>query len=368
MRTTGYAISRLLAATAVGAVALTATTQVPQTPAPAVPPDVRLSAASVPLGAIPIAFVRNQLVFCSLICPSIVQLATTVPVGVAEAPFAFLGGLSSGSLLKAVGAAAEAVTAPADVATTGIITPDVFVVVPKSIEKTLEIAAVQAIEVAQTVGRPGDFLAAVDTARAKILQALDEPATLPPSDLPTGARGVVEVAAVAAIDITDAVAFQAGELLLAGAVHTVNVAATELAATGDPAAALAAGVTAASAAVAQAGGVVSDALARAGANLQAATHPGQTQPSAPSAAPVTARTVVASHTPVSTERRSASAISAPAGSRAASVVSTPAEKQSAHRLDGVKPSSTKQRDLAHHTGDRDAKKDVEHRGQRHSHQ
>jgi hypothetical protein len=132
---------------------------------------------------------------------------------------------------------------------------------------------VQAIDVGQAALRPGELGPAVETARTKILQALDEPATFPPSDLPTGAQGVLEVAAVAAISITDAVAFQAGELLLAGAVHTANVAATELANTGDPGAALAAGVSAVSAAVAQAGGVVADAVNAAAADLRAATHP-----------------------------------------------------------------------------------------------
>jgi hypothetical protein len=49
--------------------------------------------------------------------------------------------------------------------------------------------------------------------------------------------------AVSAVDVTTAVAFQAGELLLAGVVQIPNAAAQELAQSGDPAAALAAGAT-----------------------------------------------------------------------------------------------------------------------------
>jgi hypothetical protein len=60
-----------------------------------------MAADAVPLGAIPVGFLRNQLVFCSLICPSIAQLVTTVPLGAAQAPIAFVGALQSGSLLRA---------------------------------------------------------------------------------------------------------------------------------------------------------------------------------------------------------------------------------------------------------------------------
>ncbi|MCV7214999.1 hypothetical protein H7J51_06845 [Mycobacterium crocinum] len=42
-------------------------------------PDIELTAA--PIGAIPLAFLRNQLTFCSLICPFIVQGAVTIPIG-----------------------------------------------------------------------------------------------------------------------------------------------------------------------------------------------------------------------------------------------------------------------------------------------
>jgi hypothetical protein len=311
-------------------------------------PAVRLAADAVPLGAIPLGFLRNQLVFCSLICPSIVQLVTTVPLGAAQAPIAFAGALQSGSLLRALGAAAESVTAPADAATTGIITPDVFIVVPKSIGKTLEVAVVQAINVGEAALRPGELGPAVETARTKILQALDEPATFPPSDLPTGAQGVLEVAAVAAISITDAVAFQAGELLLAGVVHTANVAATELANTGDPGAALAAGVSAAGVAVAQAGGVVADAVNAAAADLRAATQP---RPATPAGMTATAATPERA-TATTPERQTAA---------------TPERHRTSER-NASAPKSMKVRATEHRANGRAGEKEGKHVRAHHSHE
>lgn len=258
-------------AASIGALGLTGAPPPAAPPAPATR-EVRLAAASVPLGAIPVAFLRNQLTFCQLICPSIVQLVTTVPLGVVEAPASFVSALQSGSLLQAIGAAAESVTAPADVATTGIITPDVFIVVPKSVGKTLEVTVVQAINVGEALLQPGELIPAVETAREKILEALDQPATFPPSDLPTGAQGVLENVAVAAVSIPVAVAFQAGELLLEGAVHTANVTATELADTGNVGEALSAGRGAATAVLAQAGGIVTDAVHTALTNINDARH------------------------------------------------------------------------------------------------
>ena len=262
-----------VAVAGVGALAVTPLAPPPevQSPPTAVP-QVRLAAASVPLGAIPAAFLRNQLTFCELICPSIVQLVVTVPIGAAESPVAFVEALQSGSLLKAVGAAAESVTAPADAATMGTITPDVFIVVPKAVQKALEVTVVQAINVGAAVLQPGGFIPAVETAREKILEALNQPATNPPSTLPTGAQGLVEVAAVEGINVADAIAFKAGELLLEGVVHTANVTATELANTGNVAEALGAGAATATAVVNQAGGIVADAVNTASTNILAAVH------------------------------------------------------------------------------------------------
>jgi hypothetical protein len=272
------------AAASIGALSLPLAISPPSAPPPPVSTahpvnsaaDVRLAAATVPIGAIPAAFIRNQLTFCSLICPSVVQLATTVPVGAAQAPLAFVDGLQSGSLLAAIGAAAQSVTGPADVATTGIITPDVFIVVPKAIGTTLPIVIVGAFNVGEAVLSPGDLGPAIETARMRILEALNTPASLPPTELPSGAQGFVEVATVSAVNVADAVAFRAGELLISGAVHTANVTATELANTGNVGSALGAGSAAANVVVNQARGIITNAVDTAVTNVRGSLHQPQT--------------------------------------------------------------------------------------------
>ena len=61
---------------------------------PTVAREVRLAAAPA-LGAIPLAFIRNQFQYCSLICPHAVEGAITVPIAGAGAPATFLGSLAS---------------------------------------------------------------------------------------------------------------------------------------------------------------------------------------------------------------------------------------------------------------------------------
>src|SRR6478752_3774096 len=66
--------------------------------------EIQLAAAPA-LGAIPLAFVRNQFQYCSLICPYALQGAVTVPIAAAQIPTIFVRSLAStGSLLKAFGA------------------------------------------------------------------------------------------------------------------------------------------------------------------------------------------------------------------------------------------------------------------------
>jgi len=211
----------------------------PNTP-PNVVRDVRLTAAPA-LGAIPLAFIRNQFQYCSLICPYAVQGAITVPIGAAAAPATFLGSLAStGNLFKAIGSAAASVTGPADAAVTPLINNDVFLVVPKAFH-ALDVAIVEAFNVGAAILTPGEFIQAVQNGRTNVLGALNQP--VGPPTTPTGATNILQVVSVEAVNVTTAVAFQAGELLLAGAVQVTNAAAQELAQSGDPAAALAAGAT-----------------------------------------------------------------------------------------------------------------------------
>jgi hypothetical protein len=186
-------------------------------------PNIELAAA--PIGAIPLAFLRNQLTFCSLICPFIVQGAVTVPIGVAEAPAVFLQTLlQSSNLAGALGAAASAVTVPADAAAEGIIGNDLNLVLPKA-QNTLEVAVVQALDVLSGQTTPG-------AARDTILQALNQPPGMP--TIPVGAHGLLQVATVEAINVASAVAFQAGETLLLGVVQSANAAATTLSPSATP--------------------------------------------------------------------------------------------------------------------------------------
>jgi hypothetical protein len=207
-------------------------------PPPTVAHRVQLAAAPA-LGAIPLAFIRNQFQYCSLICPYAVQGAITVPIAAVQVPTTFLGSLAStGSPLRAIGAAAASVTGPANAAVTPLINNDVFLVVPKAFH-ALDVAVVEAINVGAAVLTPGQFLQVVQNARTNILGALNQP--VGPPTTPTGATNILQVVAVETINVATAVAFQAGELLLAGVVQTVDAAAQELARSGDLAAALAAG-------------------------------------------------------------------------------------------------------------------------------
>jgi hypothetical protein len=221
--------------------------------------DIELAAA--PIGAIPLAFLRNQLTFCGLICPSIVQGALTVPIGVAEAPAIFLQSLlQTGDLAVSLGSAAAGVTTPADTAVEKIIGNDLNLVLPKA-QNTLEVAVVQALDVLSGRTTPG-------AARDKILEALNQPPGQP--TVPTGAQGLLQVATVEGINVASAVAFQAGETLLLGLVQTANAAATTVASTGNVRTALTAGFVRARSVLSVVHGQVSTAVNTAVTNIRAA--------------------------------------------------------------------------------------------------
>jgi len=226
-------------------------------------PDIELAAA--PLGAIPLAFLRNQLTFCSLICPFIVQGAVTVPIGVVEAPGTFLQTLlQTSNLAGSLGAAASAVTVPADAAAEGIIGNDLNLVLPKA-QNTLEVAVVQLMDVFSGQTTPGG-------ARNTILSALNQPPGMP--TIPVGAHGLLQVATVEAINVASAIAFQAGETLLLGVVQSANATATTLAATRSVPDAIKAGVDSARTTLNTARNQVSTAVNTAITNVRnAAGHP-----------------------------------------------------------------------------------------------
>jgi hypothetical protein len=257
-----------IAVIGIGALAIAPTRPQPHA-LPTVSREVQLTAAPE-LGAIPLAFIRNQFQYCSLICPHAVEGAVTVPLAAAQAPATFLGALAStGSPLQALGAAAASVTGPANAAVTPLINNDVFLVVPKAFH-ALDVAVVEATNVAAAALTPGDFLQAVQTGRTNILNALDQPVGTPTT--PTGATNTVQVLAVSAIDVTTAVAFQAGELGLSGAVQIADASAQELARSGNPASALAAGAREARQVAATASAPVVSAVHTAVTNIRNSLH------------------------------------------------------------------------------------------------
>ncbi|WP_142282698.1 hypothetical protein [Mycobacterium aquaticum] len=263
------AVLSTVTAASIGAVVIAPVTPPAQVVAPRVVGEqVRLAAAPA-FGAIPIAFLQNQATYCSLICPFVVQGAVTVPLGVVQAPGAFLNSLgANGSLTRAIGAAAAAVTGPANAAAEGIILNDVFHVVPKAFNN-LEVTVVQLSDVGAALLTPGQLPGAIDTARQTILTALHQP--LPPPDpTQTGAHTLPQVVAVEAIKVSAAVAFQAGELVLLGVVQTANAGAQELADTGNPVAAVEAAATQAADVVHVASTIVKDSVDTAVANIRAA--------------------------------------------------------------------------------------------------
>ena len=259
-----------VAAIGIGALAAAPLAPPPQPDAPpVVSRNVQLTAAPA-LGSIPLAFIRNQFQYCSLICPFAVQGAIGVPLAAAQAPATFLGSLAStGSPLQAIGAAAASITGPADAAVTPLINNDVFLVVPKAFH-ALDVAVVEAINVGAAITTPGQLLQALQTGRTNILNALNAPVGTPTT--PTGATNIVQVVAVSALDVTTAVAFQAGELLLSGAVQIADASAQELAKSGNPVAALAAGVAQTRQVAATATAPVVSAVSTALTNIQHSLH------------------------------------------------------------------------------------------------
>jgi len=217
--------------------------------------------------------------------------AITVPIAATQVPATFVGSLgSTGSPLKAIGAAAASVTGPANAAVTPLINNDVFLVVPKAFH-ALDVAIVEAFNVGAAVLTPGEFVQAVQNGRTNILDALNQP--VGPPTTPTGARTIVQVLAVEAVNVTTAVAFQAGELLLAGGVQVADAAAQELAQSGDPAAALAAGATRAGQVISTASAPVVSAVNTAVTNIRnslADPFPSAVKTTAPSVQTLTVKT------------------------------------------------------------------------------
>jgi hypothetical protein len=251
---------------------------------PTVAQDVRLAAATVPPGGLLTSFLGNQLIYCSLICPLLVQTAVTPVVTTLQTPGTFLTALQSGDLLKAIGVTAASVTGPTNAAAQQAILVDGSIPAKRALN-AFEVGVVGLLNVvpAAAGGLPG-IATAIETARQDTFTALNLPvvANPTPTVMP---RGVVQVVVVSALNVVGAVIFPGFNHILSGAFQIPDAVAQELAATGDPVRAVAAGVNAATAAVTAAVAVIADSVVTAVSDIRAAT--GQSLPATQNSATTT---------------------------------------------------------------------------------
>jgi hypothetical protein len=266
--TTGIAVVGI---TAVAAAPVAPVTLQAQSP-PAATQEVRLAATTVPPGGLLTSFLRNQVVYCSIICPLLVQTAVTAAVTTLQTPGTFLTALQSGDLLKAIGATAASVTGPTNAAAENAILADSTIPAPRALN-AFEVLVLGLLNVGPAAGGglPG-ILAAIQAARQDTFDALNTPVVPnPPSTVMP--HGVVQVAVIGAIDVGAAVIFPAFNDLLSAAFLIPDAIAQKLAATGDPVQAIAAGVTTAAGQVSAATTVIADSIFTALSNIQAAAMP-----------------------------------------------------------------------------------------------
>ncbi|GAB90956.1 hypothetical protein [Gordonia rhizosphera] len=194
---------------------------------PAAPPP--------PPGALIAAFANNQLTYCSLICPHIIYGVVEVPGALVRSPSVYSAALArTGSVDRSRGIAAASVTGPSRRAMAGIIDNDLNLVLPRA-QNALEVATVEVLNVVDTArsgAGPGAVGKAVDAGRTRVLEALNAPIVPNPPQIAVPTTPAQE-SALATIDVGSAVLFQAPEILLVGATESADVAAKELATSGD---------------------------------------------------------------------------------------------------------------------------------------
>jgi hypothetical protein len=237
---------------------------------PTVAQNVRLTAATVPPGGLITSFLGNQLIYCSLICPLLVQTAVTPVVTTLQTPGTFLIALQSGDLLKAIGATAASVTGPTNAAAEEAIVTDGSIPAKRALN-AFEVGVVGLLNVvpAAAGGLPG-IAAAIEAFRQDTFTALNLPVV--PNPAPTVMpQGVVQVAVVGALNAVGAVIFPGFNHILSAAFETPDAVAQELAATGDPVRAVAAGVNTAAGEVTAAVTDIADSVATAISDIRTAS-------------------------------------------------------------------------------------------------
>ncbi|MDZ4265457.1 MAG: hypothetical protein U1D00_07130, partial [Mycobacterium sp.] len=193
--------------------------------------EVRLAATGVPPGGLITSFLGNQVIYCSIICPLLVDTAATAFVTTFQTPGTLFTALQSGDLWKALGVTAASVTGPTNAAAQAAIVADGTLVAPRALN-AFEVGVVGLLNVlpAAADGLPG-VLEALQTARQDTFTALHLP--IVPNPTPTAVpRGVLQVVVVEAIHVVAAIIFPAFNHVLSAVFETPDAMAQELAATG----------------------------------------------------------------------------------------------------------------------------------------
>jgi hypothetical protein len=258
--TTGIAIA------GIAVVAATPLAPVTEPPSLTVSPDVRLAATDVPPGGLLTSFLGNQVIYCSAICGPLINTGVTAAVTTLQTPVTFVAAVQSNDILRAIGITAASVTGPTNAALAEAIEADSTVAVPKA-SNAFEVGVIGLLNIvpAAAGGLPaiGDAIAA---ARENTFEALNLP--IPVTGPTVVPNGVVQVATLGAIRVGEAIIFPAFNGVLQATVGVPNAAAQELAVSGDPARAVAAGAREAVDTVSAAANVVSQSVVTAATDIR----------------------------------------------------------------------------------------------------
>ncbi|BBX69001.1 hypothetical protein [Mycolicibacterium psychrotolerans] len=208
---------------------------------PPVTREVTLTAAAVPPGGLLASVLINQVRYCAIICPLVVDTAVTAGTTILRVPVTFLSALPSSDLLHAIGAAAASVTGPTNEAAQAAIVADGSRVAPRALN-ALEVGVVGLLDVlpATAGGLPG-IVDALQTAREDTFTALNAPIVADPA--PTAhPDGVLQVVVVESLNVVGAVIFPAFNHVLSAVFDVPDAFASELAVSGNLGLAAAAGV------------------------------------------------------------------------------------------------------------------------------
>ncbi|MGX9673660.1 hypothetical protein [Mycobacterium sp. HM-7] len=251
-----------LAATAVAAAVVAPLAPIAPTAEHPSPPVVMREislAATVPPGGLIASFIKNQGIYCSIICPLLAQTVTTGITTTLQEPGVFLAALPANGPLKALGMAAASMTGPTAAAMDKAIEADAAIPAQRALN-AFEVGVVGLMNIPPAIlGGPAAVLQAFQQFRQQTFDALNAPVV--PNPAPTVMpHGVLQVAVIGVINVVAAVIFPAFNDVLAGAFHVPDAVAQELAKSGNPVTAAMAGVQTAVGVVTAAGTVIANTI------------------------------------------------------------------------------------------------------------